>query len=265
MSDILLGKNTIYPDKYDASLLYPIPRSVNRQQIISSDKLPFFGFDIWNAYEVSWLRADGCPQIAVLEIVYDCDSEYIVESKSLKLYLNSFNNTQFSDAGIILQIIERDLNDKLKTDVKLRFHNTDTDAQFMQIRGDCIDNDFNGNMLGNGLVTEDELMKDAKLYSHLLKSNCPVTNQPDWATVFINYTGKKINHGSLLNYIISLRNLNEFHEHCVEKIYMDILQHCQPEKLQVYARYTRRGGIDINPFRSSKAVDMPENNRIFRQ
>jgi len=201
----------------------------------------------------------------VLEMIYDSNSEYIVESKSLKLYFNSFNNTKFPDTSTVLQTIEKDLNNKLKTKVELRFHNSNTDSRFMQIKGHCIDDDFDSNLFGRGLITEDEFMKEEKLYSHLLKSNCPVTHQPDWATVIIKYSGKKIHHGSLLNYIISLRNSNEFHEHCVEKIFMDIWTYCLPKNLVVYAKYTRRGGIEINPFRSSRLVTVPKNERIFRQ
>ena len=259
------SEKTVYPNIYDASLLCAIPRAINRQRILGNNNVPFYGVDIWNAYELSWLRQDGCPQNAVLEIIYSSSSEYIIESKSLKLYLNSLNNKKFSNGAKLLQTIQTDLQNKLKTFIKIRFRNTVEVQMCESISGCCIDNSYTSTSIAKGLILENKEVVDQKLYSELLKSNCPLTGQPDWATVIIRYSGQKICSASLLQYIISLRDTNDYHEHCVEKIFMDIWTLCRPTLLTVYARYTRRGGIDINPFRSSEIMDVPSNTRITRQ
>ncbi len=262
--DSPLGKKTSYLNHYNPQLLFPISRSEKRKEIGIDGALPFFGYDIWNAYEISWIREDACPEVKIAEIIYDCNSEFLIESKSLKLYLNSFNNHVFHDENQVSQTIQNDLRKALNTDVTVNIFSVEDKVSFLDINGIHIDKSYSQNT-SSSLIESKEIITE-KLYSHLLKSNCPVTGQPDWATIFVKYRGKKINHASLLNYIISLRNLQEFHEQCVEKIFMQILNNCKPEFLEVYARYTRRGGIDINPFRSSKKDPyIPENKRIIRQ
>ncbi|MDF1760506.1 MAG: NADPH-dependent 7-cyano-7-deazaguanine reductase QueF [Coxiellaceae bacterium] len=268
-----LGKRVEYDNQYNPDRLYPIARQINRQEIgVDSSNLPFNGVDIWNHYEVSWLNQKGKPMVALAEIIYDCQSPNIIESKSLKLYFNSFNNSPFDSADSLQQAIARDLSERLGCDVSVKLRRLSepslADAIVAQ-PGDNIDDlDINCDtytvkpdyLSSNGEVVEELLTSD------LLKSNCLVTNQPDWASVQITYTGKRIDREGLLKYIVSLRNHNEFHEQCIERIFVDIMQHCQPEKLTVYGRYTRRGGIDINPYRSTESIDISElNKRLIRQ
>jgi 7-cyano-7-deazaguanine reductase len=249
-----LGKGTIYKSAYDNSLLDPIPRALGRENLnINTIPLPFGGFDLWTAFEVSWLDKKGKPQVAIFEIIIPCESQYIIESKSLKLYLNSFNQTKISSIEELISIIEKDIS--FSTESNAIVKNSTGKIKTNKPIGECIDGvdllienyEFNPTHLIG--ATSDEYKKEV-LYSQLLKSNCLVTNQPDWGTVFIKYEGMKINHDNLLRYIISFRLHNEFHEQCVERIYMDIKKYCKPDKLSVFARYTRRGGLDINPFRS---------------
>ena len=262
-----LGKKSCYTDKYDISVLFAIPRLNKRTEIgISNNNIPFYGYDIWNAYEVSWIRPDGRPDVAIAEIIYSCRSEYIIESKSLKLYLNSFNGTIFKSKHHVKTTIEQDLSNKLNTDILVKLNDIDTEVNFKKSEGENIDNYYDKDFDNSKVETIDGIIvKDKKIYSNLLKSNCPVTMQPDWGTLIITYSGQKINYSSLINYIISLRNLNEFHEQCIEKIYMEIYKNCNPYNLEVYGRYTRRGGIDINPYRSTKNTPIPENTRTYRQ
>lgn len=271
-----LGKDTQYPDQYDPGLLCPIPRSDGRKWIneylAESSELPFKGVDYWNAYEVSWLNAKGKPEVGVLELSVPCDSPNIVESKSLKLYLNSLNHCRFANVAEVVKTLEKDIEAVIGAAVDIKLH-TDIDHeehyQVAVLKGENIDHldvtvdhfQVDRNILSiegaSGVITE-------TLCSHLLRSNCPVTGQPDWASVVIRYKGKPINKSALLRYIISYRTHNEFHEQCVERIFMDILQVCGCEQLTVYARYTRRGGIDINPFRSNFELPYP-NARLMRQ
>ena len=261
-----LGKKSTYSDQYDGNLIFPISRVIKRKELGISSELPFFGYDIWNAYEVSWLRSDEKPEVATAEIIYDCESEFIVESKSLKLYLNSFNNTTFDFAYKVEDTISKDLSDKLKTSVLVKLGNLHRKVKYAMPPGinigDFYSKDFKGS---NILVLEGDKVQREQLFTNLLKSNCPVTGQPDWATLMITYSGNKIAYVSLISYIISLRNLNEFHEQCVEKIYTDISTACKPDYLEIYARYTRRGGIDINPYRCSEKTPVPDNYRMYRQ
>ena len=275
---MILGQNIVYKDKYDNSLLCSISRSLARKEIDISPSLPFLGFDIWNCYELSWLNMKGKPEVRILELVVNANSENIVESKSLKYYLNSFNNTNFQDDNEVKCLIESDLNNLLKSSIlvtiktleaydnnKLNvFHGQNLDL--IDIEAEVV---FGNSKIDRNILhlSQDDTFVEETLYSNLLKSNCLVTGQPDFASVQISYKGKKIAQDSLLKYLISFRNHNEFHEQCVERIWNDIQNICKPLELTVYARYTRRGGIDINPIRSScdLAITSLNNLRHIRQ
>lgn len=256
LSDIPLGKPTDYIAQYEPTLLKPVPRSISREQIkLAEDNLPFNGTDFWTAYELSWLNKKGKPNVAIITCEVPYDSPNLIESKSFKLYLNSFNQTQLSNKDEVGSLLVKDLSACAGAPVSVSLHNLN-DVLFAtdQLPGDNIDDldidvsgyDINATSLETG---SDDVAET--LNSHLLKSNCLITNQPDWASLAIRYEGKKINQEGLLKYIVSFRQHNEFHEQCVERIFSDIMRHCKPEKLSVYARYTRRGGLDINPFRSN--------------
>lgn len=267
-----LGKPSSYTEQYDASLLFPIARKNAREQIGIGATLPFFGTDIWNAYELSWLNARGKPQIAIATFFVPADSPNIVESKSFKLYLGSFAQTAFDSIETVRDTIKRDVSAACGSSVSLHLY---PPAEFSKLALD----EFEGTSLDRldldtdvylpdaGLLKAalDEAPTEETLFSNLLKSNCPVTGQPDWGSVQIHYVGPQIDHASLLRYIISYRNHTGFHEQCVEKIFLDVLKVCQPVKLAVYARYTRRGGLDINPFRTNFNLPMPDNLRTARQ
>lgn len=268
-----LGKKSAYDTSYNPDKLFPIPRAEKRLEIgINPQKLPFFGFDAWNHYEVSWLNAKGKPVVATAEIVYDCRSLCIIESKSLKLYFNSFNNTVFASTAEVEKTIRQDLEARLEVDVVVNVVQLGTENPLP------LDAAFTGESIDNQdiacskyvvdptfLEVEAELVTET-LYSDLLKSNCLVTFQPDWGSVQIQYQGPKINRAGLLRYIVSFRNHNEFHEQCIERIFMDIMTHCKPSVLTVYGRYTRRGGLDINPYRSTSQPDLNlKNIRLIRQ
>jgi len=268
-----LGKKAAYDACYNPDKLFPIPRKLNRDAIGIPDKLPFFGFDIWNHYEVSWLNEKGKPQVALAEIVYSCESPNIIESKSMKLYFNSFNNTQIKDEETLVSMIKKDLEDCICAVVNVKIislRNRKNETLYKGFTGVCLDDlDIDCSVYTlqpQFLCTESEDVSET-LYSDILKSNCLVTNQPDWGSVQISYQGKKINHAGLLRYLVSFRNCNEFSEQCIERMYMDIMQYCQPKELTIYGRFTRRGGIDINPFRSTiKNKDYQEMNlRLCRQ
>ncbi|WP_028301884.1 NADPH-dependent 7-cyano-7-deazaguanine reductase QueF [Oceanospirillum beijerinckii] len=270
-----LGKTTEYVDQYDPSLLYPVPRADKRDEIglpeISPEgKLPFFGQDIWNAFELSWLNPKGKPQAAVAVFRIPASSPNIIESKSFKLYLNSFNQTKLAEQSELQSRLEKDLSEAAGDTVVVELYSLE-EAQALQIeqpQGRCIDDlDIeieHYHPQPDLLKTQSDLVVEEQLYSHLLRSNCPVTGQPDWATVHVSYKGPKIDKAGLLAYIISFRQHNDFHEQCVERMFVDITQRCQPEELTVVARYTRRGGLDINPWRSSNRPDM-DNQRLIRQ
>jgi 7-cyano-7-deazaguanine reductase len=269
-----LGKKIAYPKSYDATCLYPISRAGKRLEIgIAPDAPPFIGFDCWNHYEVSWLNEKGKPMVAIAEVVYDCNSPFIVESKSLKFYFHSFNQFKFKSADDVIQTIQKDLEPILKTAVTVTLyplHSTQLPPLKPAFDGVCLDDlDIECSTYTTDpsfLHTENTVVQES-VYSDLLKSNCLVNiHQPDWGSVQISYEGNKINHEGLLRYIVSFRNHNEFHEQCIERIFVDILKQCQPEKLTVYGRYTRRGGLDINPYRSTHAVDFKNLNfRLPRQ
>lgn len=272
LSALKLGQKTEYKENYDRTLLQPVPRSLNRNGLGITQAQPFsVGADIWTAYEISWLNAKGVPQVAIADVEIDFRSQNLIESKSFKLYLNSFNQSKFNSLAEVQQIIQQDLQDCAKGEVKVRlnFLQNYNQQQITDFAGDCIDNldieindyGFNATLLQH--CTSDNQVEEI-LVSHLLKSNCLITNQPDWGSVQIHYVGKQIDREKLLRYLISFRQHNEFHEQCVERIFCDIMQFAQPQKLTVYARYTRRGGLDINPFRSN-FESIPSNVRLARQ
>jgi len=271
---LALGQKTEYQDKYDNSLLFPISRAVARQQLGILDSLPFQGFDIWNCYELSWLGHCGKPEVKILEFSVNADSPYIVESKSLKLYLNSFSNTRFDNVLQIKKLIEQDLTSLLKSPVivyikDLTSYNNTILKSFSGVNLDSLEiimDDFDISKNIPQLSSREGQVEES-LCSNLLKSNCLVTNQPDWASIQIIYQGRQIDHNSLLKYLVSFRNHNEFHEQCVERIFCEINKFCHPNELTVYARYTRRGGIDINPIRSNRNIDINriDNSRHVRQ
>lgn len=272
-ADSPLGKPTPYSDSYDPSLLFPMPRTDKRAELGISGTLPFFGMDVWNAYELSWLNLRGKPQVAIATLLVPADSPNIVESKSMKLYFNSLNQSRIAGTDALLELLRADLTAAFGASINIRL----TLAQdFGSLRMGELDgllldrldveiDDFAPNPLL--LKTHrDEAPMEETLVSHLLKSNCLVTNQPDWASVQIRYVGNPIDQEGLLKYLVGFRAHQEFHEQCVERIFIDILRQCQPSKLFVSARYTRRGGIDINPWRSNFSLsNMPGNERNARQ
>ena len=267
-----LGKVSAYINEYDASLLFPIPRSVKREEIGVANPLPFMGVDIWNGYELSWLNQKGKPQVAIAVFQIPADSPNIIESKSFKLYLNSFNQTKLESSAHFADVLRADLSKAVGATVLVKLHEPDAfpNQKLAELPGfniDQLDIDVDLYTPQAELLHCDEgdTPKSEILTSNLLKSNCLVTGQPDWASVQIQYVGKPINRESLLRYLISFRNHNEFHEQCVERIFVDIMRACAPLKLAVYARYTRRGGLDINPFRCNANFDQPSNARTARQ
>jgi 7-cyano-7-deazaguanine reductase len=268
-----LGKPAAYKAEYDPSLLFSMARAPKREELGITGTLPFFGVDIWNAYEVSWLNLRGKPQVAVLTMTVSADSPNIVESKSLKLYLNSFNQTRLASADALLDLLRADLAKGFGASVQVTL--TPQDAFDKLAHGelsglllDRLDIDVADYTPNPSLLraNHEEAMVEETFVSHLLKTNCLVTGQPDWASVQIRYVGAQIDQERLLQYLISFREHHEFHEQCVERIFMDVLRHCKPQKLSVYARYTRRGGIDINPWRSNFTTGQkPSNLRHARQ
>lgn len=267
-----LGQPTEYRSDYMPELLYPIPRQLKRDELgISAATLPFVGEDIWNAYEVSWLNPRGKPLVALATFWVPATSPHLVESKSLKLYLNSFNQTAFTDASAVEATLEGDLSSAAGAPVRVKIEVLSRRPQptLGYPQGTLLDDlDIACDTYQPApqqLVAVDGEKVEEILYSHLLKSNCLVTGQPDWAMVVIRYRGRPIDHAGLLRYIVSFRDHNEFHEQCVERIYCDIQRQCAPEALAVHARYTRRGGLDINPFRSSGEFPAPSNVREVRQ
>ncbi|MCL2297055.1 MAG: NADPH-dependent 7-cyano-7-deazaguanine reductase QueF [Proteobacteria bacterium] len=270
-----LGKSSAYTEHYDASLLFPIPRAPGRAElgISSGAPLPFYGVDVWNAFELSWLEPGGKPCVALARLTVPAASPNIVESKSLKLYLNSFNQTAFSSADEVRDCLSRDLSVTAgaTVEVELVLPQQFSAQRIASLAGFCLDalpvnTDTYTPRPEFLLARTDAPTITETLTSHLLKSNCPVTGQPDWGSLQIAYTGHPIHHEGLLKYIVSLRRHNGFHESCVERIFIELMQRCSPLRLSVYARYTRRGGIDINPFRASHAdMPLPENERLARQ
>ncbi len=257
----VLGQTVSGDKTYNPKCLFPILRAPKREALGITEALPFFGIDIWNHYEVSWLNLKGKPCVAMARIIYDCDSLYLIESKSLKLYFNSLNQTSFESEKALRVQVEADLSEVLETKVQVELFTSDVWQQRIllpHLEGTCVDEldvacsiyEVDANLLEVG-----EKHTKAALSSDLLRSNCPVTNQPDWGSVVVVYEGPEIKPESFLKYIVSFRNHQGFHEQCIEQIFLDISKHCTPQKLTVYGRYTRRGGLDINPYRSTESVD----------
>ena len=273
-----LGKASSYIDQYDPALLFPLPRATKRQELGLGAQLPFFGADAWTAFELSWLNLRGKPQLALAHITVPCETPNIIESKSFKLYLNSFNNTRFADAADVLARLRADLSEAAwrgaaspaTVGVRLlgpELFDREPVCELDGLSLDRLDIACERYSPAPDLLrtTPGEPPVNETLVSNLLKSNCLVTGQPDWGSVQIRYSGDAIDQEGLLQYLVSFRNHNEFHEQCVERIFMDIWQRCKPTRLTVYARYTRRGGLDINPFRTSHPQALPPNTRTARQ
>jgi 7-cyano-7-deazaguanine reductase len=251
-----LGQKTVYVETYSPDLLYPIPRTLARDKIGLGKDLPFDGVDLWTGYEISWLNLKGKPEIAMADLSFPCTSPNVVESKSLKLYLNSFNQSRFESFDQVQSVIQNDISKAVGSDVTMDFFppsnlRTRTLEEFSGICLDSLDIETNVYEVDKNFLTVTSEQVEEDVYTDLLKSNCLATGQPDWGSVFVRYSGPKINHEGLLKYFISFRRHSGFAEHCVEQIFYDILTRCRPERLTVYGRYTRRGGLDINPFRSN--------------
>ena len=267
-----LGKTSAYQTQYAPELLFPIPRQQKRDELQLTGTLPFFGVDLWNAYELSWLNLRGKPQVAIATITVPADSPNIIESKSFKLYLNSFNQTRLANTDALLALLREDLSNGFGAPVHIvltapeGFENVKM-GELGGILLDRLDIEVDQYSPAPTLLSarRDEKPVQETLVSHLLKSNCLVTGQPDWASVQIQYVGPQIDQEGMLRYLIGFREHNEFHEQCVERIFTDILRQCAPQKLAVYARYTRRGGLDINPWRSNFSGPPPANLRTARQ
>ena len=276
--DSQLGKSSAYVDQYDASLLFPIARAGKRAELGIAGAPPFLGADMWTAYELSWLNLRGKPQVALAHFTVPCESHNIVESKSLKLYLNSFNNSRFANVDAVKERLRADLSEAVwrgadrTATIGIRIvppelFDREPIYELDGLSLDRLDVECTRFTPAPELlkVLPDEAPVTEVLVSNLLKSNCLVTGQPDWGSVQISYSGAPIDQEGLLQYLVSFRNHHEFHEQCVERIFMDIWTRCRPLKLAVYARYTRRGGLDINPFRTSSAQALPQNTRMARQ
>lgn len=273
LQDLALGKTTEYKCHYDKSLLQGVPRSLNRSELaLNEQQLPFYGEDLWNIYELSWLNSKGKPVVASGIVKVPFDSEFLIESKSFKLYLNSFNQSHFESTQAVQQRLSEDLSACANKQVAVTLH-TDLNQfpdQLGAFNGECIDSldieiseyQLNPSLLEN--ISSGETVTET-LNSHLLKSNCLITSQPDWASIEIVYTGQRLDREKLLRYLISFRQHNEFHEQCVERIYCDLMKYGKLSSLTVYARYTRRGGLDINPLRSSNPSYALNNVRLLRQ
>ena len=273
-----LGKPAPYVDRYDPSLLFPISRLANRAELGLHGAVPFFGADLWSAFELSWLTPRGKPQVAIAHITVPCETPNLVESKSFKLYINSFSNSPFASADEVRERIRFDVSEaawrgaatQSSVGVRLLLPDQFDREQVRELEGlslDRLDIECTQYTPAPELLTAaaGEPPVQEVLTSNLLKSNCPVTGQPDWGSVQIRYSGPQVDQGGLLRYLVSFRNHNEFHEHCVERIFVDVWQRCKPVKLAVYGRYTRRGGLDINPFRTSHPMPVPANVRTARQ
>ncbi|MEO7756928.1 MAG: NADPH-dependent 7-cyano-7-deazaguanine reductase QueF [Dokdonella sp.] len=271
-SDMPLGRDVAYPDAYAPQLLHAISRVPNRAELGIGATLPFHGVDVWNAYELSWLDARGKPEIAIAQFRVPATSPNIIESKSFKLYLNSYNRERVADAAELHRRLVRDLSAAAGITVEVDLTSADRFAEvhLAELEGDSIDDqalaidDYGPpNAAHLGTVEGSDAVEES-LVSNLLKSNCPVTGQPDWASVQIRYSGPRIERAGLLRYLISFREHAEFHEQCAERIFVDVMRTCAPRTLSVYARYTRRGGLDINPWRASQGA-RPPNPRGARQ
>ncbi|MGL6386181.1 NADPH-dependent 7-cyano-7-deazaguanine reductase QueF [Aeromonas caviae] len=270
LQGLSLGQQSAYISQYTPSLLQPVPRSLNRDDIGLRGELPFQGCDVWTLYELSWLNAKGKPVVAIGEVFVPATSPNLIESKSFKLYLNSFNQTRCDSLEAVQALLVQDLSGCAGAPVSVTLFTLDqAPHQIAQLPGECIDSldievdsyEFDETLLQGAAGHE---IVEETLHSHLLKSNCLVTSQPDWGSVVIHYRGPRLDREKLLRYLISFRQHNEFHEQCIERIFTDLKHFCAPEQLTVHARYTRRGGLDINPFRSDWEP-VPANLRLIRQ
>lgn len=270
LKDAPLGRESAYPEQYDPTLLYRIPRAANRTPLgIDDSNLPFVGEDEWHAFELSWLDTKGKPVVAVARFRLSANSPYLIESKSWKLYLNSFNHSRFQDRNKVRQILAKDLSAVAGSEVDVSMLDVDDSALMpRRLPGDCIDDldiEIHEYSPNPELLCAGREVVEESLHSHLLKSNCPVTGQPDWGSVLIRYRGPKIDREGLLRYLISYRQHQDFHEHCVEHIFTDLMTRVSPERLLVMARYVRRGGLDISPWRGTPGELPPEPLRLARQ
>jgi 7-cyano-7-deazaguanine reductase len=267
-----LGKSSEYIATYTPSLLFPIPRAPKWAELgLSAETLPYQGMDFWNCFELSWLLPSGKPVVAIGEFAIPADSPNIIESKSFKLYLNSLNQTVFAEPAELVAVLQKDLSAAAGKVIGVRVRSlTEVAAEGVAaLPGVCIDElDVS---ISNYDEPQPELLRcesgrviEESLHSHLLKSNCPVTGQPDWGSVVVQYRGAALDHAGLLAYLVSFRQHADFHEQCVERIFLDLQRLLKPEHLTVYARYVRRGGLDINPYRSTAAIQ-PDNRRLVRQ
>ncbi|MFM4938550.1 NADPH-dependent 7-cyano-7-deazaguanine reductase QueF [Aeromonas enteropelogenes] len=270
LKGLTLGQQSDYISQYTPSLLQPVPRSLNRDDLQLGSDLPFTGCDVWTLYELSWLNVKGKPMVAVGEVTIPATSANLIESKSFKLYLNSFNQTRCDSIEAVQAMLVKDLSACAGEAVQVTLFPLDrAPHQIATLPGECIDDqdieiegyEFDATLLQGAAGSE---VVEETLHSHLLKSNCLVTSQPDWGSVVIRYKGPRVDREKLLRYLISFRQHNEFHEQCIERIFIDLQHYCQPQQLTVYARYTRRGGLDINPFRSDFEA-VPANLRLIRQ
>lgn len=267
-----LGKSSGYEAVYNPGLLFPLLRQNKREEIGIQDGLPFTGVDLWTHYELSWLNAKGKPMVAIADIIYPCESPYIIESKSMKLYFNSLNQTKFDDLSQVQQTVSHDLSQAVGMPVQVTIRDLlNIGDQMLQggMSGVCIDaldvSCKTYTVDPSLLKTQSQIVRET-VYSNLLKSNCLITHQPDWASVQIQYTGPQIDHASLLQYLVSFRQHNEFHEQCIERIFVNLMTYCQPHDLLVYGRFTRRGGLDINVLRSKNPVSFADfQYRLIRQ
>jgi 7-cyano-7-deazaguanine reductase len=273
MSENPLGKQTAYPQQYDPGLLFPVSRRSNRLKLGIIDGLPFSGFDHWRAYELSWLNANGSPVVAVADILVPCDSPFLIESKSMKLYFNSLNQSKFESDDEVVACITNDLSLAAGKTVDFELYRLDSavSAHTIDLKS--------AKLLDSIIINEPVFSPDASLLvcnksanvsesfvSHLFRSNCPITAQPDWGSILIDYEGPEIDRESLLRYIISYRQHEGFHEHCVEQIFHDLLKNCATTRLTVSINFLRRGGLEINPLRSlDRAIPMAVLPRLLRQ
>lgn len=280
LADSPLGQISDYPEHYDPGLLFGIERADNRALIGIAPRdegkenaLPFVGEDEWHAFELSWLNARGKPLVGVARFSVPASSPRLIESKSWKLYLNSFNQTRLDDTRQLVAILERDLSKVAGSPVTVSVLDVDDDALMpRRLPGECIDgldiaiDDYTPSLTpGAGMLSVGEEIVEETLYSHLLKSNCPVTGQPDWGSVMIRYRGPRLDREGLLRYLVSYRQQQDFHEHCVERIFVELMACAHPERLLVMARYLRRGGLDISPWRGTPGEWPPEPLRLARQ
>lgn len=265
-----LGRIIDNPDKYAPDVLCPIPRADSRDELGLGKDLPFRGVDIWNAWELTWLGRGDLPEVATAEIRVPADSPFLVESKSLKLYLNSYSMSRFSSATDVASTIGKDLSTCVggRTDVRILPVARSEARRVSRMAGACLDsmavNCSAWEVDADLLLADPDTLVEEDLHTHLLRSLCPVTSQPDIGSLQISYRGPQIDRASLLRYVVSYRQHSEFHEACVERMFVDLMSRCAPDQLSIHARYQRRGGVDINPFRSNTG-GLPLNLRLWRQ